>query len=181
MVVFDAPILMLYLDESLEPPKDKDTGEPIPKARERVEYLVQRLSDDNQQVVIPTPALSEVLVHAGQAQAEWLRHLNSRSCFRIAGFDQRAAIEAAIAIREAIAAGDKKSGNSDANWQKCKIDRQIVAIAKVEGAGTIYTTDKHVVNYGEQAGLKVYGIVDLPEPPSDPQTSLSFPPRDVDL
>ncbi len=134
MVVFDAPILMLYLDESLEPPKDHATGDPIRKARERVEYLIQRLSDDNQKVVIPTPALSEVLVYAGPAQAEWLGHLNSRSCFRIAGFDQRAAIEAAIAIREAIAAGDKKGGNTDASWQKCKIDRQIVAIAKVEGA-----------------------------------------------
>jgi hypothetical protein len=180
MVVFDAPILMLYLDESLEPPKDQATGDPIPKARERVECLIQRLADDNQKVVVPTPALSEVLVYAGPAQAEWLEHLNSRSCFRIASFDSRAAIEAAIAIREAIAGGDKKGGNADANWQKCKVDRQIVAIAKVEGAETIYTQDKHVVNYAEQAGLKAYGVADLPEPPSDPQTSLSFdPPRDI--
>ena len=38
-----------------------------------------------------------------------------------------------------LAAGDKKAG-IDAPWQKIKVDRQIISIAKVAGAKTIYIT-----------------------------------------
>ena len=55
------------------------------------------------------------------------RH-GSKSC----PFGTRAAVEAAAAHREAMLAGDKREGSS-ASWAKVKFDRQIVAIAKVEG------------------------------------------------
>ena len=63
----------------------------------------------------------------------------------------------------AIAAGDKKGGSSS-SWSKVKFDRQIVAIAKVNGADTIYSTDDDVARFGRAAEIKVESVWDLPEP-----------------
>lgn len=95
-------------------------------------------------------------------------------CFRIAAFEKKAAIEAALAIREAISAGDKRGGNTDDNWQKCKFDRQIVAIAQAEEATSIYSNDRGVRNYAQSAHIKAYHVADLPEPPEDRQGDLPF-------
>lgn len=46
MVVFDASILLFVLDEN--------TPASIPRARERVEYLIDRLSAAGEEIVIPT-------------------------------------------------------------------------------------------------------------------------------
>ncbi|MDA2934247.1 hypothetical protein MYX82_07875, partial [Acidobacteria bacterium AH-259-D05] len=46
-----------------------------------------------------------------------------------------------------------------------KFDRQIVAIAKVENAHTIYSDDDHLKSYGEKVGIKVVSVSDLPLPP----------------
>ena len=54
---------------------------------------------------------------------------------------RRAAIETAAATLAAVGRGDKRSGLADSPWQKLKIDRQIVAIAKSRGIRVIYSTD----------------------------------------
>jgi VWFA-related protein len=48
-----------------------------------------------------------------------------------------------------------------------KIDRQVVAIAKVAGAETIYTTDTHIKALGGDSGIRVVHVADLPLPPSN--------------
>lgn len=45
--------------------------------------------------MIPAPALSEVLVHAGSASSRYLDTISRSACFRIAPFGERAAIELA--------------------------------------------------------------------------------------
>ena len=62
MVVFDASMLLLILEENVR--------SSIPKAKERVEYLIDTLSKAGEKIIIPTPALSECLVHAGPAGPE---------------------------------------------------------------------------------------------------------------
>jgi predicted nucleic acid-binding protein len=64
-------------------------------------------------------------------------------------FDTRAAIELAVMTRNAIDQGDKRGG-VDAPWNKVKFDRQIVAIAKVAGATTIYSDDLQLRTFAEQ-------------------------------
>ncbi len=88
MVVFDASILLFIFDEN--------TPSSVPRAKERVEYLIDQLSAAGEKIAIPTPVLSECLVHAGPAGPDYLAILNKQSCFRIVSFDERAAIEAAI-------------------------------------------------------------------------------------
>lgn len=170
MVVFDASILLFVFDEN--------TPSSVPRAKERVEYLVDRLTAAGERIVIPTPALSECLIHAGPAGPEYLTILSKQSCFRIASFDERAAVEAAIRTFQARQRGHRKGGNPEASKTKIKFDRQIAAIATVEGATVVYSDDSDVRGYAAEAGMEAYGLSDLPLPPEDPQTALPFDSKD---
>ncbi len=145
-------------------------------ARQRIEYLIQVLAADKEKIVIPTPVLSEVLVHAGTAMQPYLDTLNGQAAFRIVPFDQKAAIEAAIAVSDAISRGGHRvdAANPDATKTKIKFDRQIVAIAKAEGAHTVYSDDDDVHGYALRAGLKAYRTAELDLPPEDRQGSLEL-------
>jgi hypothetical protein len=170
MVVFDASILLFVFDEN--------TPASVPRAKERVEHLIDRLSDAGEKIVIPTPALSECLVHAGPAGPDYLTIIGKQSCFRVSSFDERAAVEAAVRTYQARQRGQRKGGNPDAAKAKIKFDRQIVAIAAVEGATAVYSDDADVIAYAREAGMEGYRLADIPLPPEDPQADLQFDPPD---
>lgn len=176
MVVFDTSVLLLILDENAKAPNDPLTGGSVVGARLRIEYLISNLTADKEKVIIPTPVLSEVLVHSGEAMGPYLEMLNGASCFKIAPFDQKAAIEAALAMSDAIKRGGHRvdAANPDASKTKIKFDRQIVAVAKAEGAHTIYSDDTDVHRYALHCGLRAYRTLELDLPPEDPQTSLDL-------
>jgi len=176
MVVFDSSVLLLVLDPDAKAPIDPATGQLVDKAPERIDYLIETLTADNEKIVIPTPVLSEVLVHAGDALQPYLETLNGQAAFRIVPFDQKAAIEAALAMSDAIRRGGHRvdAANPDATKTKIKFDRQIVAIAKAEGAHTVYSDDDDVHHYATQAGLGAYRTAELDLPPEDPQQSLNL-------
>nr|WP_294520061.1 hypothetical protein [uncultured Rhodopila sp.] len=132
-------------------------------------------------IVIPTPALSECLVYAGPAGAEYLTILGKQSCFRIASFDERAAIEAAIRTFDARQRGQRKGGNPADSKAEIKFDRQIVAVATVEGASAVYSDDEALRGYAIEAGMDAYRLADLPLPPEDPQKDLPFGPGRTSL
>ena len=166
MVVFDASILLFVFDES--------TKSSVPRAKERVEYLIDTLSKTGERIVIPTPALSECLVHAGPAGPEYLNIIGRQACFRVASFDERAAVEAAIRTYHARQRGHAKGGNPDVAKAKIKFDRMIVAIATVESATAVYSDDADVCGYAREAGMEAYRLSDLPERPEEPQKILPF-------
>lgn len=169
IVAFDANILVYLLDENAKPPIDLATGEPIAECKRRIEYLVSMLEQSRAKIIIPTPALAEVLVKAETAASEWLRILSSSKQFRIAPFDLRAAIEFA-ATQANRSSGQRAADQSRA---KAKFDDQIIAISAVEGAETIYSDDKHI-RAAAGTRFKVKGIADLPLPPEDAQMSLDL-------
>jgi predicted nucleic acid-binding protein len=125
--------------------------------------LLETLQKSKTRIIIPTPALSEFLA---RADIKLLDRINTASAFKIVSFDQRAAIEAAEMTRKAIRESDKKGPAGGATWAKIKFDRQIVAIAKVENATTIYSTDEDVAKHAKQYGIACFGIADLPLPPA---------------
>ncbi len=176
MVVFDTSILLLALDPSTSPPLDPNTNAPLERANERIEYLIDTLTNDKQTIVIPTPVLTEIMVYAGAAGPKWLQYFNSTAAFRIAPFDQKAAIEAALSIRDSLDRGGLKidASESGVSRGKVKFDRQIVAIAKSEGAEVIYSDDKHIFKIGRAAGLRIYRTTELDLPPEDPQQKMYF-------
>jgi hypothetical protein len=162
-VVFDASFLIPLLDPEIKGSGDADA---------RLSFLVQTLDKARKKVIVPTPALCEVLIGAGDAAPQYLEILNRSARFKIAPFATRAAVEAAAAHREALRAGDKKEGAP--SWLKVKFDRQIVAIAKIEGADTIYSNDDDIARFSSRDGIAVVRLEQLASPPEKPQGELSF-------
>ena len=177
MVVFDANFLIYFLD-----PKIKGGVGNNP----RVDHLVATIQKTGERIVVPTPALSELLVKAGDAGPKYLEIVARSKYFRVVEFGERAAVEAAALTRDAIAKGDKRGATPEADWVKVKFDRQIIAIARVLGATTIYTTDAQLARHAIVIGMDAIGTEGLPEPPSMPQMQLDLeppepePPRDDD-
>jgi predicted nucleic acid-binding protein len=171
MVVIDATTLLLMLRPDTPVPNGAD-GLPVDRPKDRIEYLVQQLDKAKTKIIIPTPALGEALVRAGAAATQQIiDHLQRYSVFSIEAFDTRAAIEVAAMSRDALISGGKR-GTSTATWAKVKYDRQIVAIAKVNGATTIYSDDGDIATLGRRAKINVVGLADLPLPPQKAQLDL---------
>ena len=162
-VLFDANFLVRLFDPQIYETKCEDP---------RFTFLHDTLTKNNQKIIVPTPALSELLIGAGDNVDKYLSLIRKSNKFQITPFNERAAIEAAEAHREAIQRGDKRDGSETKT--KLKFDRQIVAIAKVFNASTIYSEDKDIKRYGERAGIKVMTSNELPLPPEIPQRELQF-------
>jgi hypothetical protein len=163
MIAADATALALLVNPEASPPHDPATGALLLRAKDRLDFLVAEIERTRGTIVIPTPALAEVLVRAGDAAPEILDRFNRSARFKIADFDQRAAVELAAMTREAIRAGNKFDG-VDAPWQKVKVDRQIVAIARVNSARAIYSDDAGVATFATKLGLTVIRTWELPLP-----------------
>lgn len=171
MVLLDATAFSLLVNPSAKAPNDPVTGVPISDAAKRFEFLRSQIEKSNSTIVIPTPALAEVLVSVGDAAPTVIERLNRSARFRIANFDALAAVELAAMTRDAIRAGDKKQGASE-SWQKVKIDRQIIAIARVNQVERIYSDDQGVKHFAQLLGLSVIQTWEMPLPPEDMQGGL---------
>jgi predicted nucleic acid-binding protein len=164
IVLFDATFLMLFLD-----PRIMDGVGANPK----IDHLVDTLNKAKSRIIVPTPALSEVLVGARDAAPAYLAIISGSRFFRIEPFGTKAAVEAAEMTRNAIAMGDKRGG-VESSWQKVKFDRQIIAIAKVTGCGTIYSDDADVRRLAEQVAIPTVMLAQLPDPPAPPQLEMEL-------
>jgi len=83
-------------------------------------------------------------------------------------------VEATIRTFQPRQRGQVKGGSPDATKTKIKFDRQIAAIATVEGATADYSDDGDVRSYAREAGMDAYQPSDLPLLPEDPQQALRF-------
>jgi predicted nucleic acid-binding protein len=165
MVAIDNTTLALLLHPKAKPPNDPQTRLPLEKPKERIEQLMLDLDADDERVIIPTPVLSEFLILAGKEGPQYLEKIQDAKTLLLRSFDERAAIElAAMELGDRSKVG-KKAG-SDAPYQKVKFDRQIVAVAKVNGAHTIYSDDDDVRKFATKAGMKVVSTWELAIPPS---------------
>ena len=172
-VVVDTSMLLLFLRPSTPAPRDRD-GKPVPEhAGERVKYLIANLEASNA-TVVPTPVLAEILVRATHQEARtMLEQMNAAAVFEIAAFDERAAIELADLMRIELAQlGRQKLRDEAETWAKLKFDRQIVAIAKVCGATSIYSHDGGIQTVAGRVGIEVLRLHDLPLPPEMLQMDL---------
>lgn len=162
MVLFDTNVLCLLLHPDADIPNDPASGKPIEQAQERVNYLRDRLQDAGVRIVIPAPVLSEFLT---MAAPDYMVQIAQSMWFEVAPFDQRAAVESALALKRALKSVKGKKLGSTSSWQKIKVDRQIVAIAKVYGVTTVYSTDPDVLNLARESGIEAIHAADLPLPP----------------
>ena len=91
MVSVDAGVLSLLLFPGARPPDDPSTKKPVEKAHERVEQLIDDLVAAKERIIIPSPALSEFLVLAGDDGPQYLSEIALMSHVYIEPFDQMAA------------------------------------------------------------------------------------------
>jgi predicted nucleic acid-binding protein len=167
MITVESTTFALLLNPEASPPTDPSTGQPLARAKERVDHLIAELEREGETVLIPTPVLAEVLVKAGDGAPEIVERVLRSSRFKIADFDLRAAVELAAMTRDALASGDK-SGGSSSPWQKVKLDRQIIAVARANGSDVIYSDDDGVARFAEALGMRVIKTWQLPLPPAPP-------------
>lgn len=173
MVVMDATTLLLLFYPSAKPPIDATTKQPLEKCKERIELLLQNLSEANIQILVPTPVLSEILVTTGPDKARVLNEINNTFAFHIQPFDEIAAVEVAMLTDEDLRSNKRLSKTETV--AKVKYDRQIIAIAKVNGVKTIYSDDKGLAKCAKVNGIVVIKTSDLPLPIEPPQAELAFP------
>jgi len=166
IAAIDASILVYLLDAAAPAPPDKASGAPMADCKARVDHLVATLAKRQDKLVIPTPALAEILAKGGTAGPEWLRLLRQSRHIRLGGFDELAAVECAAMAAKRLASGARATPR----W-KPKFDEQIVAIATVENAAVIYSDDSDIAKLVRE-GVQVIGIADLPLPPFAAQPDL---------
>ena len=164
IVVFDASVLIFLFEKDANAPTNPITNKPLERCYDRVNHLVSELQAAGAKIVVPTPALAEVLVKAGNAAPDWLKIISTSKHFSVAPFDMLAAVEhAALQIdRPKPDLGEKR---------KIKFDDQIFSIARVVNASVIYSSGKGFVRRATSE-LSVVGVLDLPLPPEDPQGAL---------
>ena len=92
-------------------------------------------------------------------------------------FDERAAIETAARLASVFPRARAVDLDAQASRHRIKFDWQIVAIAAVEGATTIYSDDPGVVKLAREASMQALRLEDLLLPPEDPQAVLPFDPE----
>jgi predicted nucleic acid-binding protein len=167
MIVFDANFLIYFLDPRIK----SGVG-----SNPRIDHLVATLQKSGERIIVPTPALSELLVRAGDAAPKYLDIITRSKFFRVAEFGTRAAVEAAAITREAIEKGSKHGATPDATWAKVKFDRQIIAIARSVGATAVYTNDDQLAKHARAVGIIAFKPDELPEPPVAPQIEMQLDP-----
>jgi hypothetical protein len=111
MVAIDNTTLALLFHPAAKPPNDPKTGQPLIKARERIEQLVNDLDAEDERVIIPTPVLCEFLILAGPEGSIYLEKIQGAKTLLVGPFDLRAAIE--LAAMELAARGKGRKRASD--------------------------------------------------------------------
>ena len=173
VIVFDTSFLSLLLVENHSPMTNQDTGDTVEDVGQRVQQLIINLQNSKTKILIPTPVLAEILTEFADKSGEIIQVMEKTYQFQFAPFDKLAAIELGYFFHQAINEGDKKSGSKD-TWQKVKFDNQIVAIAKTNGAKTIYTNDKGIRISAQKHNIEVITVWDLDPPPPE-QGMIDYP------
>lgn len=175
-VAFDSTMLSTLLNPNSGGPNDPETGKPVEWPRERVQGLIVKLQKDKEKIVIPAPVTAEILTLIGPTNTDYLSIINRSRVFEVAPLDEKAAMELAFLNRDAFAASDQK--NKLQPYQKVKVDRQILAICKVAGCGTLYTDDKSLIATAKLCEIETVRLCDLPIPESARQHSLDLEPHE---
>lgn len=172
MVLFDATALLFLFDPNAPAPLDALSGQPVDRCQERFAYLIKTIEKAGDRIIVPTPALTELMVRAAEAAPGYLAIIQKSRHFRIAEYGTKAAVEAAAQMREAKQKTGSIKGMHPGSRAKAKFDRQIAAIARVESASTVYSDDDDLVKLCQPYGIAVVKVCELSLPPEYPQYSL---------
>ncbi|QWW70051.1 type II toxin-antitoxin system VapC family toxin [Rhizobium sp. WYJ-E13] len=159
MIVVDSVFLVLMID----PESTQDNGR-VGKVR----HFVQGLSKTNSVIMIPAPAIAELVAGRAQKIEEVVETIRRLKGFTVQPFDEVIAIETGERI--AFHQANLKPQDRAAHWKvTMKYDAMIAATAIVRGASDLYTDDPNLGKYLKDTSVTLRLIDDLPSPPEDPQ------------
>src|SRR5687767_3537086 len=92
-VLFDTIFLSMLFHQKDAFPLDPATKREVTNPKERIEYLIETLEQDDAKIIIPTPAIGELLAAAGASGPFYLSELHGNTVFKIEPYDELAAIE----------------------------------------------------------------------------------------
>lgn len=131
----------------------------------RLKGLLEDIDRTNGQLIIPVQVVGEYISGAGQAGQEVLAKLLGNRRIKVANFDHVTAVECAMMEKTAFSSGNKRAPlTREVSWQKVKVDRQIVAIARVLKVDQIISSDGDIPKIAKAVGLACIGVDDLPLP-----------------
>lgn len=143
--------------------------------RYRIEYLLERVAKSNGKIIIPMPCFAEFLVHIDDSAMEWVSALQKKRSIVIAPFDIRSAFECSLMDKAALGTGNKRGGRPVSDpWQKIKIDRQVIAIARTHNADTIVSGDSGLRKTAIGRGINALTIEELEIPTYARQQKLAL-------
>jgi predicted nucleic acid-binding protein len=160
-VAFDNTFLTLLLDPSSDVRSNPATGSPTLYMPARLETLIDELTKRGDKLIIPAPAIAEVMCKVSPP-TDVMARLNSYKCIEPYAFDQKCALTLGeISQRFGPAIREARALNEWAR-QRVKVDIQIVAVAVTYGADTLYTDDDSQATFAEICGLNVMHSWNLP-------------------
>ena len=163
-VAFDNTMLSILLNPDSNVPCFRGTDAPVDLAKERAESIIVQIQKSRRKIIIPAPACAELLTAIGPDAQQYVNLVSRSRVFEIASFDARCATELAILNRDTFRQQDQANGLD--TYQKRKVDRQIVAICKVNGVTEIYTDDKGLSARARLCGITPVAIEEVPVPDS---------------
>jgi predicted nucleic acid-binding protein len=163
IVLFDAGFLHILFDDKARIPHDKSGNPVVDRAQERIDFLVQTMSQRRDKIIVPTPALAEFMLLAVDRWNEYLTIIRRKTVFEIVGFNDPEAVEL---VEHWKKHGDSKRLKQDKpeTWAKLKYDRQILAIAVTHRVECIYSTDGDLKRFAVQIKRDCLNLSDLPLP-----------------
>ncbi len=171
-IAIDATTLSILLNPNARAPLDAATGIPLELGRERILGFIAQVQKDRRKLIIPTPAAAELLTAIGPTSADYIRVVNRKAVFEVRSFDEVAAIELAFLNRDIFGSLDQKNGLEP--WQKMKVDRQIIAIAKVAKCEKILTEDDGLGNRARLCDIEPLKLIDIAIPDASRQRSFQL-------
>ena len=172
IVAFDNTMLSLILNPNGSPPIDTASGKPLHEIKSRTDSVIQKIKTGRGKIILPAPALAEIMTVIGSRSQEYIDKIEQGRIFEIGNFDARCAVELAELNRSVFSATDRKSKNVP--YQKIKVDRQIIAICKVNGVTEIYSDDKSLATWARMCKIKTIRSEDIPLPDGDNQQKFDF-------
>jgi hypothetical protein len=134
---------------------DQRARRAVPQGPDAIVDLIDNLSVQKAKVIVPTPALAEVLTHAPTVAQAYLGLVKRCACFQIRPFDDKASMELVRLL----------GTSHPAMKELLNFDRQIVAIARAYGATVLYADDEKVVQFATECGLPAVRFKELQRSP----------------
>ncbi len=163
-VAFDNTFLSLLLNPLGGKPTDPVSGLPLPYCIERAQAAVERIERAGRKVILPAPAVAELLTAIGPSASQYVKIFSLYSVLEVGAFDHRCAFELATLNNNEFLSLDRKSRAEPK--QKQKVDRQIIAICKVNNVSELYTDDLGMAKSALLCGITPVKTADLEVPQS---------------